>query len=251
MSIIVDITQFIDQYFKSIVTMISFCFTVYFSFQKLTTKVTAEYSISGSTFLENYISDMVLTNKRDKPICIWAIYAVFDKDKLLEMDKFNPPKVLKPYESIGISLPKFTKLYIESDNFEVNYNFENTEVYLDIGDKFVKCDSEYRKNSLSHFNKIRKVTFRFGDNVYSENVDFILQYVFQEKTYTAFIHASGFIGNQWSFAPNHLGGNATVKNIESLIENDGFKELFSNYLCYKVNKPSLELELVLTKSANP
>ena len=238
----------IDIYFKTALTFIASGFAVYFAFQKLTTKVVARYVISNSLYSAQHISKLVLTNKKDKTICIWSAHAIFEKDIQMVLDEFDPPLILKPYETISLSLPKFTNLSVSSDKIELDYNCKNISLYLDIGDRLIKCVKEYKKDCLAPFIKVSKYICSFGEHVYNENVVFIFAYRFEGKTYTAFILKGGFIGNEWNFAPNSFGkDNVNVEDIKNMIEHYGFDKLFTNYLCYRVGLPFPSLELVFKK----
>jgi hypothetical protein len=238
----INILGLLDTYFKPIITVIASGFAVYFAIQKLGTKVVARYVVSSDSYLEPYISKLVLSNKKDKTICIWSVHAVFEKDLQLKLDEFDPPCILKPYETISLSLPKYTKLYVDSDEISLDYISGKFSLYLDIGNKLIKCDGEKKRNCLEAFTKVIKSTWMIGKHVYSEQVNFILEYKLQGKEYIAFIDKNGFIGNEWSFSPNYFGkSDVSVSDIKNMLEDNGFNNLFTNYLCYKNNNSKLEI----------
>ncbi len=222
---------------------------IYFYIQKLTKKVVVSYTVSMQFFSAKYISNLLITNKRDNTLSIWSVYATIHKDIKIELDKFSTPLILKPYETIAISLPKFSAVTVGSDEYEPDYSFDSTKIYIDIGSELLLCHAEEKKNLLNAYRQASTHTFRFGEHIYNQDVAFILAYYFEGRTYTAFIDEKGFIGNEWDFTPNHFGSRQVSKEaIEELLMKNGYDKLFSNFLCYKVNFPNIQL--LFRKSSN-
>lgn len=239
---LVQIFDFLNTYFRPILLITGTGFGIYFSLQKVGTKIAAEYKVSKSRFCAQHISNIVLSNKKDKTISIWSIHAVFDKDFKLELDKFDPPKILKAYETVSLLLPKYSSLGINGDNFIPDYFRGNVSLYIDTGDKFIKCKEEIKKDFLNFYTPINRNSYKFNGHVFDESVAFILNYFYSDKSYTAFICKSGFIGNEWQFGLNHLGDNEITEiTIEWFVKQYGFDKLFTNYLCFKVNYPETTL----------
>jgi hypothetical protein len=82
---------------------------------------------------------------------------------------------------------------------------------------------------------------KFNGHVFDETVAYIIAYYYQGKSYTAFIAESGIISNEWDFSPNHLGNSVNMGTIRSFINQYGFHGLFSNYECFKVDYPKINL----------
>jgi len=164
------------------------------------------------------------------------------KDQQLELKKFDPPLILKPYETVSISFSKYSALYLGSDIVLPEFMFSHMKLYVDIGNKLVECLEERRQNSLECFSQITKSTIEFNGHVFNESVGYILCYFYDEKPHVAFIDKSGLIGNEWDFACNHLGKkNASVDDVKEFLNVGGLGTIFSNYLCFKVAYPKTEL----------
>ena len=240
----IDLSQifcFLNDYFRPILLIIATLFTIYFAIKKIGHKVTAQYIFSIPLFSEEYISNVVLSNKKDKTLSVWSINVVFDKNFNLTLEKFNPPIILKAYETVSLSLPKYSSLSAGSDRYKPNYLAKDLNIYIDIGHKLIMCEKNSKKDNLSHFKPVSMNITKFNDKVFDETVAYIIAYYHQGKSYTAFIAESGIISNEWYFSPNHLGNNVNVGTIRSFINEYGFHELFSNYECFQVDYPNINL----------
>ena len=212
-------------------------FALYFYIQKIQKKVVAQFNVSWQLFSEPYISKLVLTNKKDNTLTIWSAHATIYKDIRVELDVFDPPLVLKPYETLSISLPKYSTLLLNGEEYDPNYSFESTKIYLDIGSKDLVCESEVKKDVLHHYREAKKYTAHFNGHVYNKTVAFILVYSLEGTVYTAFIAENGAIGNEWDFVPNHLGNTVSVSEIKLMLRQFGYDKLFSTITCFAVNFP--------------
>jgi hypothetical protein len=237
-----DFLQIINTYFRPILLLIGSIFTIYFAIQKIGNKVTARYEFSNSCYAAEHISKVVLSNKKDKTISIWSIYGIFESQYQYELKKFDPPIVLKPYDTISLSLPKYTSLNVNGDNYEPNFLFGNTSLYLDIGSGLLKCKKELRKDSLSSYLQITATTHNFNGHVYNGRLKYILLYNYDGKSHTAFIEKGGIINNEWEFSPNALNRNhVSAEAIKEMLVTYGFHDMFTNYACFEVDFPRTKL----------
>ncbi len=230
-----NLLSFID--IKVLLLMLTASFAVYFFFQKIQKKVVAQFTASWQMFSEPYISKLVLTNKRDNTLAIWSAHATIYEDIRVELETFDTPLVLKPYETISISLPKYSALLLNNQEYDPDYSFESTRIYLDIGLKFLVCESEAKKDILHNYREAQKYTTVFNGHVFNKDVAFILVYSLEGKVYTAFFSSNGAIGNEWEFAPNHIGNNVNVEEIKSMLRQFGYDKLFTTITCFGVSFP--------------
>lgn len=229
--------------FKPFLIIATSGFTVYFALQKLGFKIVASSRISIETFSDERISDMILENKRDKPVSVWSVSAVFNKDLRLELKSFNPPVILKPYETISLHFGKYSFLQLDGDRVYLDYLSPDMEIYVDVGAAAVRCRSRIKKDTFGHLRKVGQVCAEFNGHTFAEDVRYILHYCMDGDFKTAFISKNGYIGNEWGRSPNHLGKeNVTASDIKFMMSSYGFNQLFSNYVCYKVNFPSTKYE---------
>ncbi|ROQ24859.1 hypothetical protein [Gallaecimonas pentaromativorans] len=223
---------FLNDYFRPILLLLSSAFAVYFAYKKIGNKVSAQFSIGSSSFTPMHIREIVLSNKKDKPVNIYAVHAVFHNDLWLELERFSPPKVLRAYESISLSMSPYSCLSVGSDEYDPD--FTNANIYIESDEKVIECESRYRSDFLHKYSKISIKRCSYNGFIYDETVSFILVYILDGSLKTAFIHKSGYIGNEWEFTPNHLGEDATALNILSMIKSYKFDSIFNSYSIYKV-----------------
>jgi len=235
------INDFINEYFKSFFVLISTVLGIYFAQEKIRTKVTVFPTFTKGLYIADYISNVVITNKKDKAVSVWSVHALFEKQYQLELDKFDPPLILKPYESISISLPSYSTASIDSDEFEHDLVNQHLEFYIDIGDKLLKCNHQTKQNLLNGFTHMSKQRALFNGHVFNGRVSYILAYHYKSTLYTAFI-CGGMITNEWEFHPSHLGNkDLSAEEIKEFLLKSGLSDTFDNYQCYKVNFPKTEL----------
>jgi hypothetical protein len=226
---------FLNAEFKPILILVSSALGIYFASKKIGQKVSAQYSFGGANFEPVHIKEVVLSNKKDKPVNIYAVHAVFHDDLWLELERCSPPKVLKPYESLSLKMQPYSFLHVGSDEYEPD--FMNADIHIESDDKVIKCESRYRPQVLEKYRKVSVSRHSYNGFVYDESVAFILAYVLNGSLRTAFIHESGYIGNEWDLSPNHLGQNATEANIRNMLRIYGFESIFSSYILYRVESP--------------
>lgn len=223
---------FSNEYFRPIILMVSSGFGLYFTYKKIGSKVTAQYSFGGERFTPIHIREVVLSNKKDKPVNIYSMHAVFQNDLRLELGKYSPPKILKPYESLSLSMNPYSCLNIGSNKYEPD--FMTAEIHIESDDKVIKCESRHHPELLGNHTPISVHICTHNGFVYDENLAYIIDYVLDNCLKTAFIHKSGYIGNEWELSPRSIGKNATDQTVLGMITTYELDKIFSSYVVYKV-----------------
>lgn len=221
---------FLDAEFRPLVIMASSGFGLYFASKKVGQKVAAQYRLAATMFQPFQIREVVLSNKKDKPVNIYSVHAVFNGDLWLELEKCSPPKVLKPYESLVLKVRPYSFLQVGNDNYEPE--FMSAEIYIESDDKLVRCESRCRPSLVDRFRRVSVVRCSYNGFVYDDSVAFILLYVLDDSLKTAFIHKSGYIGNEWDLTPNHLGPNPNEHSIKVMLH--GLVPMFASCELYRV-----------------
>ncbi len=227
-----QIITFLYNNFRPVILLVTSVFAIHFAYKKIGNKVSVQYFFGGRRFTPPHIEEVILSNKKDKPINIYGIHAVFHNDLWLELDKYSPPKVLKPYESLSLSMSPYTSLSVGSDKYEPD--FMNLEIYIESDDKVIKCDSLYRSNLLKKYKRVSVHTCSLNGFVYDESVAYILVYSMGDNLKTAFISKSGYIGNEWELTPEYLGKDVTENTILQMIKMNKFDSIFKSYVLYRV-----------------
>lgn len=240
MEYINPIIDFLNNIARPILLTIATVFTLIFAWNKIGRNVTATYKVGAEKNSSTRIMNIVLTNKKDKSLSIYSIHAVFENDIWLKLAEFNPPKILKAFESIGVDLQEYSKTSIDGDTYKPDF-FGKVGIYIETETDFLLCNEQKKNNSLKIYRIATTETYKFGDFVYDENVSYMLNYFYNSKSNVAFIHRSGYISNEWAFGVNHMGVEATNESIQSFIKDNEFENIFTNYICYKVEFPAINL----------
>lgn len=252
MEIFQQFISYIDTNFRPLIVLISTLLALFFYWKKIGNNIVCSFKVSSDRLSSTRIDDLVLTNKKDKPVPIYAIHAVFDKELLLTLCECNPPLILKPYESIAVNTEAYSNLFIGADAYYPEYI--DAEILIESVNGLIKCKSHfYNRNLLnSDFRRIMKSISKFNGIVHSGNFSYVLIYRFEDKVHTTFIHESGFLENDWSFDYNKIGIPVDFKLDEKIINkfliDCKYVELFTSYNIYKYDCRSYDL--VFSSTAN-
>ncbi|GAB5479937.1 MAG: hypothetical protein Marn2KO_34040 [Marinobacter nauticus] len=233
MSVIESFVAFANEIFRPFLLISSSAFAVYFACKKIGHKVLAQYSVGGDIFTPFQIKEVVFSNKKDKPVSIYSIYAVFEKDLWIELEKFSPPATIKPFESASFKIEPYSYLSVSSDDFEPDYM--KARIYIESDDHVIECKSLNRPELINEQKRVSKNKCQFAGFTYNENLSHIILHVMNGKKRCAFIDKSGYIGNEWGFSPNHLGEPPSKENIVRMLRLSGLDKAFESYIVYKVS----------------
>ncbi|APG52514.1 TPA: hypothetical protein U2M28_001342 [Providencia stuartii] len=233
-----------------IITIFGACFAIYFAWQKLFYKLAVSPIISGNLYTDTQISDVYISNKKDRTVVIWSINIVIDNDLSFNIFKPKSPIILKGFESIKIEIDKYSYLLVDGEKIKIDYINSNIDFYINVGDKIIKGMIEKKANFTElKYRNIMKVNVNHKGHIYNESVKYMLEYNFNGHEKIAFFGNDGYIGNEWGFSPNHMGKFDYDENdIKNLLVNYGFDNHFSNYRCTKVNHSEHKLTEVFRKT---
>ena len=230
-----SVLGFLFQEGRTILYFIGFSYALYFYHTKIGFKLTASYSVSSDMYTESQISKIIISNHKDKTIPIWSIYAVIDNDIKIELFKPEEPLIVKYGEAVSLAPKKYTHLIVNGDKFEPEFFSNKIDIYVNVGNKIVKCkDVRIKDNVLKNLTSSTQIRRVFDGHLYNDQVEYILVYFLDGVKRTAFIDCHGFIGNEWSLAPNSFGdAEITPKLIETTLNDYGYNQMFSNFVCFK------------------
>lgn len=228
-----DLLFSMQDFLKILPGLILFPFSIYLAWKKLGVKVAASITFGKSRTLPSRITDVVLINFKDKPVTIFAIYAVMDKHISWEVDRFDPPIVLKPLETIRIPTTPYSLLWLNTGVFEPDFvGAKNIEICLVLSRKVVKC-KKMRHPNLQHIKAFASYrnAIKHADSingvVYDERATYAIVYKSETGTKTAIVDCSGFICSNWDFWFNTLPPEAmdSTKYLETYLNNVGLGEV--------------------------
>ena len=198
-----------QEFLKVVPGLVVFPFTLYLAWKKLGVKVTASITTRHERTVAPRISEVVLMNLKDKPVTVFAIYAVSDDHIYWEIDKFDPPIVLKSLESTRIETRPYSALWLETGDFKPDFLTNKIDIFLVLSHKVVKCETVTHPNlmhlpAFSSYRNASKHTKKFNNIVYNECATYAISYSLNSEIITAIVDCSGFISCNWNFPFNML-----------------------------------------------
>lgn len=217
-----DLVFSIQEFLKLVPGLVLFPFSLYFAWKKIGTNVSVSYAIHHEHTLAPRISSVILTNHKDKPLTVFSIHAVIGRTVAYEVDKFEPPLVIKPLESLQIEPRPYSNLYLGDEPYVPDFARVNElEIYISVPNKVVFCKGQ----SAPHFHSFKqfdgyqfasKSTRTFNGLVYNDDAVFAITYKTGSAVATAIVDKSGFICRGWTYQynmipPEYMKSKADVK----------------------------------------
>ena len=220
-----------SDFLKLVPGLVLFPLTLMLAWKKIGSKALITYSMSYGRYTASSLSDIVLTNCKDKPLIVHAIYTVVDRHILVPLKEFSPPLVVKGLESASIACDPASSYRVGDDPFEFDFN-STAEIYITTTGGRLKCKFDQTPSVLSIMQSERyelavRSTQRFNGHVYDHRVCYALVFSYQGKQHTAFVDVGGIIGLEWPFRVNclrseHIANAASVKVV--------LEELYGQYI---------------------
>ncbi|GAA62216.1 hypothetical protein P20652_4120 [Pseudoalteromonas sp. BSi20652] len=221
----------INTHFKPFFFILATYLTIRLGLKKFGNEVLATCTITSEYFKPDYISSVVLTNCKDKPLVIKSILAEFKGNSHLELIKFKEPLVISAHSSNKVKIPPYSKLSL--NGCEYTPDLLDITIILQSDSEYIKCKEPNIKKGLSSV-QITKSSRKFNGFIYNESLKYALLYSENDKTYTAFIAANGFLGNEWGYGQCLVAknGGGNVSNIRQMLKENSIKE----WVLYDLNK---------------
>ncbi|MFU2509333.1 hypothetical protein [Pseudoalteromonas sp. ASV78] len=125
----------------------------------------------------------------------------------------------------------------------------NNYFWGSLSNKRVRCQDEAINTDVkAQYNVATKTSVEFDGHLYNEKVRFILVYFLDGEKKIAFFEDNGFIGNEWSMSPNHMGSSDyKCEDIQKMLFQYGYHNMFTNYLCLENINLKKDLKLAFRK----
>ncbi|MBB1424271.1 hypothetical protein H5200_20465 [Pseudoalteromonas sp. SG43-7] len=221
----------INTHLKPFFFILATYLTIRLGLKKFGNEVLATCTITSEYFKPDYISSVVLTNCKDKPLVIKSILAEFKDNSHIELIKFKEPLVISAHSSNKVKIPPYSKLSL--NGCEYTPDLLDITIILKSDSEYIKCKEPNIKKSLSSV-QITKSNRKFNGFIYNESLKYALLYSENDKAYTAFIAANGFLGNEWDYGQCLIAknGGATINNIRQMLKDNAINE----WVLYDPNK---------------
>jgi hypothetical protein len=221
-------------------------FSLYFTYQKICNKVLVTYSVVSVGSSETRISEISLINKKNKPLTIFSIQAVINKEIIVEVDSFKPALILKPLESIHIDTTPFSSLHIGQDHYEAEYMSPNiVDIYLVSENTKIQCEVINSPSLSSHFDfrhlkQATKETRTYNGKVFNDSAKYAILYNYDSKEHTAFVGISGFISEDWNFRCNAVEESflRSKEDVREYLVNIGYDKIFDGLVVVDLHDKS-------------
>ena len=183
----------LQEFLKIVPGLILLPLSLYLGWKKVGTKIVTSISVEHQITLAPRISSIVLINKKDKPLVVFAAYAVINKEVYFRVETFNPPLVVKPLEATQIETEPYSELSIGLTKFEPDFVLSNkVEIYLALTEGIIKCKMANNPdlNSIPAFKKYRiatKIVNKFNGIVYNDDAAYAILYRIDSHVRTAIV----------------------------------------------------------------
>ena len=238
-----ELIDTVKEFLKIVPGLILFPLSCYLAWKKISNKILISYTTYHSRTSATRIGNIVLSNIKDKPVPIFAIYATINRHISLKIEEFNPPLILKGLESLSVETTPVSNYYIGMDEYEPSFMMpEKVELYVISVGRIIKCKlinshSIDSFRNFSHYSMASSSTRKLNGFAYNNNVLYAIIYYFEGKQKTAFVEEGGFIGNEWDLHYNMIPKEQLLSadGIVDFLIHCQYDKIFTNYkvICLK------------------
>ncbi len=225
----------IVEFLKVLPGLVLFPFSIYFFWKKIGYSVSVSYSFSVVGFSAARVSEVNITNHKDKPITIFSVFLI-TKDKItIPVEQFNPPKVIKNLETIQVETKAFYCYYKGAERYEVSRDEIYEADFFVESSKNIKCKKMKRASAFGAAMTKGNVhlttsSLRFNGVVYNDSVLYAISYIIAGVQKTAFVKRDGFITGDWEFQLNKINSNEVNEvGITAFIKHCGYDKIFQGW----------------------
>ncbi len=180
----IDVLPLITSIIALVISIVALTYTIKQFFLKKGTEVRSTYSLTYSIDCNDaYISNLILENRKDKPIVIFKIYVKVGNNNYIEIENFeNNPLVIKPFE-----------VYIKEYESLIEYNHDLIRIKIDnllkdiqnvkTNTVLITTEGEYvvktyvKKKEISFDKSIIKIKrLPYKDVDYGENIKYLIDF---------------------------------------------------------------------------
>lgn len=198
----------VAEFLKLVPGLVLFPITLMLAWKKIGHKAMITYSVSHDRYTAPHLSNIVLTNCKDKPLIVHALYIIVDRHVMFPLKEFEPPLVVKGLESTVIESEPASSYHVGGHPFEISFGAMREVYVLTTGGSF-KCDADPTPRLATiakggDYQMVQADTHTYNSHVFNHSVRYAMMFSIGGKRYTAFVDVGGHIGLEWPFRVNHL-----------------------------------------------
>jgi hypothetical protein len=209
-SLVQTVWPYIDTFLRITPGIILLPLTFFLGWKKIGNKIHVSFSFTYERISASRLTNIVITNQKDKPATVHEIYALIDRHFVLPVQKLSPPVVIKGLETLALNTDPVSRYYLGEEEYDFDPQpGQILEIYLTTQDGLIKCKTT-NTPSIQSYTKFKNYSIatthnqRYNDIVYNENAAYALIYKYDGDTKTAIVESGGFILVGWPFLPNGL-----------------------------------------------
>lgn len=203
-----DLVFSLQEFLKIVPGLAIFPLSFYLAWKKIGTSISCSITMRSNRITARRISNVVLTNHKDRPITIFAIQAVA-KDISFVVEEFDPPIVLKALETMTIDTRPYSMLELGDSEWEPDF-LQKLEIFLITPrKKAIKCKEEshpsvVKMRAFNHLKTASKITKTFNGVAYNDKAKYAISFKQNSDIKTAIVDISGFINDPWKYTYNMI-----------------------------------------------
>ncbi len=249
----------LQDFLKIVPGLAIFPLSFYLAWKKLGTNVVASTTFGFDRTTASRITCVDLSNLKDRPIAIYSMHAVVNESVTYEIDKFEPPLILKALESLRIETKPYSRLRLGIDAYEPEFYQPNRiDIYLVLADRLIKCRTADHSSflpirKLGKYQKAAKETSMLNGLVYNEHAAFAITYKQEGHVKTAIVDSSGFIGRGWDYKFNMIpvASMNSAEEVRKTLEQAGFGRFVEGFAVDDLRRLQQSLQADSPASGGP
>jgi hypothetical protein len=199
---------YISEFLKLVPGVILLPISFIIGWKKIGHRATISYSLVHENFQAPRLNNLLLTNLKDKPLIVHALYADVEHHALLKIKEFETPLVVKGLESTVIETDPVSSYCIARTSYDPPLS-DIKAVYVVTTGKRFRCliDNTPTLYSIAkgdQYKEIKAKTFSYLGLTFDSHVRYGLSFEVAGERYASLVGQSGFIGGNWPFGANML-----------------------------------------------
>jgi hypothetical protein len=205
--------------------------TFFLGWKKIGNKVQASFSWQHERISANRLTNLVITNLKDKPITVHEIHILIDRHIVVPVQRLSPPQVIKGLESVVIEPDRVSHYNLGDEEYEPEWRpGQMIEMFLTTQHGPIQCEI-VNTPSIESYKKFKDYalavthTRKYNDIVINDEAAYALIYKYDGEVKTAILERSGFITVNWRFLPNALRKEdlATAQTVKAALMSSDIK----------------------------